>query len=305
MSGLADVPDGVKLRYALWKAGRGETRGTVILLHGRTECIEKYFETVTDLRGRGFDVLTFDWRGQGASTRLLNDSRKGHVDHFNQYLDDLETILTQVALPDCRPPLNILGHSTGGLVALLAAPALANRIDRMMLLSPLLALNNLPVKQIHLQRVLAVLSYIGFGRSLAPGTHRFPERRPFEKNFLTTDAARYRRNGEIFSHHPELGIGGPTTAWLFAACWAMRQVGTAHHAQSINIPTILVAAGADPVVDSAAVERYGQRMRSGSFLTIPRALHELLQERDAYREQVLAAFDAFIESGEDALAERL
>ena len=44
-------------------------------------------------------------------------------------------------------------------------------------------------------------------------------------------------------------------------------------------------------------------MRSGSLLTIDGARHEILQEADIYREQFLAAFDAFIPgTGEQLMA---
>lgn len=302
VTGLLNLRDGVYLRYARWPAADQASRGTVVLLHGRTECIEKYFETIADFRARGFDVVTFDWRGQGGSTRLLKDPRPGHVEHFNQYLDDLEAILVDVALPDCRPPYDIVAHSTGGLVALLAAPALSNRIRRMMLLSPLLRINNLPVRQVVLQRLTGFLSYVGFGRKVVPGLRHIPERRPFDKNLLTSDSVRYQRNGEIFDTYPQLSVGGPTNAWLFAACRAMQQVADPRHAAAVSIPTLLVAAGADPIVDPAAVERYGDRMRAGAFLTIAAARHELLQESNIHREQVLAAFDAFVGSSKEVEA---
>ena len=86
MAGLVEIPtnpipkgavvdtvttdDGVELRYARWAPNRSPVRGTVVILHGRTEFIEKYFETINDLRRRGFAVATFNLRGQGGSTRL-------------------------------------------------------------------------------------------------------------------------------------------------------------------------------------------------------------------------------------------
>ena len=48
--------DGVELRYARFPPNRSPMRGTVVLLQGRTEFIEKYFEMVNDLRRRGFAV---------------------------------------------------------------------------------------------------------------------------------------------------------------------------------------------------------------------------------------------------------
>ena len=59
-------------------------KGTVCLFQGRAEFIEKYFETVRELRARGFAVATIDWRGQGLSDRALRDPRKGHVGDFSR-----------------------------------------------------------------------------------------------------------------------------------------------------------------------------------------------------------------------------
>ena len=65
VAGTLKTPDGVSLRFARWAPPPGR-KGTVCLFQGRAEFIEKYFETVRDLRARGFAVATLDWRGQGA-----------------------------------------------------------------------------------------------------------------------------------------------------------------------------------------------------------------------------------------------
>ncbi|MFZ0104820.1 MAG: alpha/beta hydrolase, partial [Pseudolabrys sp.] len=64
--GAIKTSDGVNLRFARWAPPPGR-KGTVVVMQGRAEFIEKYFETVRDLRARGFAVATFDWRGQGLS----------------------------------------------------------------------------------------------------------------------------------------------------------------------------------------------------------------------------------------------
>ena len=67
-----------RLRAALFPA-RGQVRGSIVLSGGRTEPIEKYFEVVEDLTGRGYVVLAHDWRGQGLSHRELQDRLAGHA----------------------------------------------------------------------------------------------------------------------------------------------------------------------------------------------------------------------------------
>ncbi len=67
---------GATLRAARFDAAPDvPARGTCILLNGQTEFIEKYFEVIDELRGRGFAVATMDWRGQGGSGRMTQDSR--------------------------------------------------------------------------------------------------------------------------------------------------------------------------------------------------------------------------------------
>ena len=88
VTGMLKTPDGVALRFARFEPPAGR-RGTVCVFPGRTEWIEKYFETVRDLRNRGFAVALLDWRGQGLSERALADRRKGYVRDFAQYEIDL------------------------------------------------------------------------------------------------------------------------------------------------------------------------------------------------------------------------
>ena len=80
--------DGVRLRAARW-APEGAARGTVAVFGGRTEFIEKYFETDCAICSkRGFAVAALDWRGQGGSERQLRNPRKGHIDDFSLYERD-------------------------------------------------------------------------------------------------------------------------------------------------------------------------------------------------------------------------
>lgn len=294
VSGFVKTSDGQDIRYARWKASSLPAKGTVLLLHGRAEYIEKLYETVGDLRVKGFEVLTFDWRGQGGSSRLLENERPGYVDDFDQYVLDLEAVMDDVALPDCKAPFYILAHSTGSLIALLAAPAFSNRIRRMVLSAPLLGFGKTTLSHKALKFLSGFLCAIGLGEIYMAGGATPDENRPFSGNRLTSDTKRFERNLRLVEEHRELSIGGPTAAWVFAASRAMDRVHDPDFHNQITIPTLLVAAGNDEVVSSGAIEDLGRRLRSGSALTIPGARHEMLQERDVFREQLLAAFFSFV-----------
>lgn len=293
------TPDGIRLRTARWMPDRSPLKGTVTLLQGRAEFIEKYFETVADLRARGFAVVTFDWRGQGGSERLLANPYRGHVDDFADFVTDLDTVMDKVSLASMPGPHHVLAHSTGGAVLLLAAGRLRTRIERAVLSAPLIGLGKVGLPQGLICPLSAALSAIGFGTAFVPGGKARLDI-PFEGNPLTCDEFRFRRNAAVLSAHPELEVGGPTIDWLAAACRAMKRFFEPDFGPSLQLPVLLVASTGDQVVSPRASERFARQTRSCRYVEIAGARHELLMEDDFHRDQFLAAFDAFVSDGEPA-----
>ena len=293
VSGTVATPDRVRLRFAGCPSRLPKTRGTVILLQGRNETIEKYFETIADLTALGYMVATVDWRGQGGSDRLLRRSRLGHVSRFEAYVEDLETVFRDVVLPDCRGPFAVLAHSMGGAVAILAAPRLLNRVERIVAGAPLISLPEAGPDPRRLRIGTSVLRYSGLGRIPMPSPNRAKGPPDAATSLLTSDERRLMRNVALIEAAPQLFVGNPTAGWLNAATTTMRRLDDSDVIARLQVPTLIVTAGADRIVSSAAAERLAWRMRSGHSITLPGARHEILQEADRYRAPFLAAFDAF------------
>ena len=117
---------------------------------------------------------------------------------------------------------------------------------------------------------------------------------PFEENIVTSDPVALPTQHRDLRAHPELATGSPTIAWAHAVATASETMHDPEYCAKVQMPILFVAAGADTVVSTRAIERYVRRIRSGSIVTIDGAQHEILQERDYFREQFFAAFDAFI-----------
>jgi lysophospholipase len=285
--------DGVALRYARWMPNRSPVRGTVVILHGRTEFIEKYFETVNDLRRRGFAVVSFDSRGQGGSGRLLGNPRKGHVRDFADHVNDFETVMQEVILPDCPPPYYALAHSTGATIALLSAERLRTQIDRMVLTAPLLALSHGSPRM--LAQISGFLMHFGLGEAFAPGAGaNIMQAQPFENNLLTSDPVRYQRSLAVVDADPTIGVGGATIGWVNAAMRACARIAELDFAETIPMPVLIVLGGADRIVSNLAGEEFSRRVKTAAHLRIPGARHEILMEKDQFRDQFWVAFDAFV-----------
>jgi len=291
--GTLKTPDGVALRYARWQPPAGR-KGTVCILQGRGEWIEKYFETVRDLRARGFAVAALDWRGQGLSDRALSDRHKGYVGDFAEYDSDLETFMREIVLPDCPPPLFAIGHSTGATVLIRAAFNGRRWFDRMVLTAPLIGLAGFgatPTARL----LVRVMRMAGFGSMYVPkGEVGVMETRPFVGNFLTSDPVRYARNAAILEAEPALALGPPTVAWTDAAFRTMAMMRQRSYPSRIRQPMLIIAAGNDAVVSNAAIEDFAGLLRAGSQLVVSGAQHELLMEQDRFRAQFWAAFDAYV-----------
>jgi lysophospholipase len=293
--GTVVAADGIRLRFARWRSGTRKSQGTVCLFPGRSEPIEKYFETIGDLRARGFAVAMLDWRGQGGSERRLRDPTKAHVDSFAEYERDVEAFMQQVVLPDCAPPYFALAHSTGALIILRAAQSNRARFERMVLLSPLIDFGPTRPPPPFAQWLAASMTAIGLGEVDAPGQAKETMlNTPFEGNKLTRDPARWKRNVEIAEQIPQVFVRGPTFAWVYAAFRAMAEVREPAFAASIRTPTLVVIGALDRVVSVTAAERLVAGIRAGGQVVLAGAEHELLMERDIIREQALAAFDAFV-----------
>ena len=104
---------------------------------------------------------------------------------------------------------------------------------------------------------------------------------------------RYARIGAMLRAHPTLALGGPTIGWLHAAFRLMREFAEPDYPRVIATPTLVIASGADRVVDTRSVERFASRLRAGALIVIDGSRHEIMVERDAYRELFFKAFDAF------------
>jgi lysophospholipase len=293
VSGTIKTSDGVGLRFARWAPPSGR-KGTVCVFTGRSEQIEKYFETVRDLRDRGFAVAVIDWRGQGHSQHQLRDGGKGYVRHFSDYEIDVQAFVEQVVLPDCPPPYFALAHSMGGAVLLRVAHAGRRWFDRIVLSAPMI---DLPGHRTSFaaRALLRAMRLFGQGDRYVPGGNdQLTGAADFIGNPFTSDPVRFARNAAILEEDPTLGLASPSVAWADTALRAMHDFRAVNYPSQIRQPLLMIAASHDTIVSTAAIEEFAYHLRGGSHLVIAGSKHEILQEQDRYRAQFWAAFDAFV-----------
>ena len=284
--------DGVHLRAVV--ARQTKARGTVFILNGRADFLERYFETMRDMTKRRLAVVAFDWRGQGGSQRLLKDPLRSYIKNFAQYDLDLACIISLAQRLDFPEPYYALAHSTGGHI-LLRSLREKTYFERAVITSPLLGFNygRWPVPVVHLLNFLANISTLGW--LYLPGFARGPMKRSeYPNNPLTSDRGRWNRDTTTLEENPDIGVGGPTYAWLRAAMKSLAELHNWPQRKGPTCPTMIVMAGQDRVVNNLGIRHFVDRVPGISLLAIPSSRHEILNETNVIREKFLAAFDSFM-----------
>ena len=213
--------DGATLRAATFFP-RGPARGSVVLSPGRSEPLEKYFEVVEDLLGRGFAVLLHDWRGQGLSARSLPDRLKGHARGFKTFLSDFRALLDTFETRMPKPWI-AMGHSMGGCLNILALAHGETRFSAAVLSAPMLGLNMGGVPPWVATPLSWTMSRVGMAGQYVQGGRYDPLAQTFVGDALTHDEARYDRYQAQLRANPEIALGGMTWGWadfaISACAW--------------------------------------------------------------------------------------
>jgi lysophospholipase len=290
---------GLRLRAALWRP-EGRARGTVVLSTGRTEPIEKYYETIADFLARDFCVLAHDWRGQGLSARLLPERLKGHARAVEEFLDDYSRLLDTYEAAAPKPWI-MVGHSMGGVLNLLSLEAGELRFAGAVLSSPMLRIRT--GKRSLWSVRFAARWNVRHGKAgdYVLDDHDDPFEHSFGKDALTHDQNRYERWREQLYACPHLAVGGITWGWLHFAVDAGERALRPKALRKVRTPLTIVQAADDTRVWKASAKWAAKRIPKARYVEVPVARHEILMEIDDLRGSFLREFDAMA----DQVAPRL
>ena len=120
---------GVPIAHREWLPD-GEARGSVAIAHGINEHGGRYAHVAERLVRDGWLVAAIDHRGHG-----LSGGRRAAVERFDDWVADLDTYVRRV-LVDAPSPLFMIGHSLGGLIALVHALHHQDTLAGLVLSSP-------------------------------------------------------------------------------------------------------------------------------------------------------------------------
>ena len=253
------------------------------LLHGYGDHGGRYGHVLNWLAERGISCSTLDFRGHGRSF-----GRRGYVRRWDEFLDDLATFLawerSRNAQPDGNkpaPPLFVLGHSHGGLVA--AAAGIAGRLESA-------------------QCVGCILSS-PYLQARTPLSGPWPAIAWLTNRLVPWIQVRSGLTAEMMSSDPAMQadttrdlllVHGATPRW-YAETLHMQAL-TLRDAGEFKLPLLCLAGDADPVADPETTARFVQAAGSAdkTLIRYPGKLHELL--REAGREAIIQTIFDWIQA---------
>lgn len=139
LQGRFSTFDGIRIHFR-HLIPKESTCYTVMLVHGFGEHAGRYGNLYDWFLPKSYEFYAPDMRGHG-----LSEGKKGHVDKFSDYIDDLEVLRKKIdserpSKCDLKGGNILIGHSMGGLIALRYALDHPEGLSAVVVSGPLLKL---------------------------------------------------------------------------------------------------------------------------------------------------------------------
>jgi lysophospholipase len=290
--GKFSTADGAILRWGHLAAEN--PRAECVLVGGFGDFIEKHFETIHDLAGRGLSMWCLDWRGQGGSTRPKRWPHRPRARRFDR--DAAELAAFAAAELQSGLPRVLIAHSMGGAIALLCLRRHPELFRAAILSAPMLGLLKGWTPTTLLRALTGPARLTPLGLCRLPGTYRWRPNSPPtpERSRISSDAERCRIRHAWVSSEPTLRLDQPTYGWLDPALGLIARIGKPSFLAAIKTPILLGSAGREQIVAPAAHRRAARHLPDCTLVELPESKHDPFMERDAIRDQWLERIDRFL-----------
>lgn len=280
--GVVALTRGPMLSYVTWRPER-PPRALVLLHHGFGEHGARLDPLACTLAQAGFWVVAPDAQGHG-----LSSGRRGHIEHFDDYVTDFQALrehclkeLAEIGL-ETPPPVLLVGHSLGGLVALRLAMSHPEGLLGVAVTNPLFAL---------VMRVPKWKQALGYVFS----------------SFLPVLSLNNELKAEYMSRNPDVVEAyrtDPLISRVGSARWFTEWQDAAARTRveaekGLRVPVLFMLSPGDPVVDASTGREIFERLQTPKkrLHVFEHMLHEIFNE--VGRED---AFQVLIQWAEQELA---
>jgi pimeloyl-ACP methyl ester carboxylesterase len=258
---------GVKMREAfadlpgvrIWYIDSGGTGTPVVFLHAATGSVRAWENQIKAFTSAGFRFIAYDRRGWGRSVPAASDPQPGTA------ADDLEHLMDYLKIDR----FHLVGTAAGGIVALDYALSSQKRLRSLVIANSIGGVVDEDYQKV--------------GRWMRPGPS-FEALPPELKELGPTYRAANRAGAERWIELQRLSRpNGPQ-----APAQTSRNRLTFASLETLNVPALVIAGGADLYAPPAVMRLFASHIRNAKIVTIPDAGHSAYWETpDAFNRTVL------------------
>lgn len=268
--------------------------GTLVILPGRTEPYLKYAEVFYDFYQMGYEIYSYDLRGQGLNQHLVPQKpQMGHVEYFEDYVKDLECFIKSKIEPSVQnltsknKNIFLLAHSMSGTITALYLSKNPTPPFRAVSLSaPMFEINTKPYPKWLAYSLVKLLNFFSLGQHYTLGHDDADPNEPFTQPGPTHSEARFKMSKFVEQNYPQTLMGGASNRWVLEALKATNRVQ--EFSAFPKTPILLLQAEKDARVLPQAQDQYCNRSSQCKKIVLKNSFHEILMEEDSIRQKALA-----------------
>lgn len=269
--GYVTGADGTRVHYGY--VSTPAPKAAIVISHGFTECMPKYYEMIYYFYNSGYSVYMVEHRGHGYSDRRVKDMSMVTVDDFDDYVSDLDIFIREVvAKKEAFRPLYLFGHSMGGAIAAMYLEKHPDVFKKAVLSSPMIEMLYGDYSDFVVESLFFISKILRWKDKYMPGQGQYTDEYDFESSCSLSKARYdYMYGCKVSDEHYR--TNGGTYAWGRAGRKASKFIKA--NASSIKIPVLLCQAGMDTLVSNDAQQEFISKIENGTLKKYPEAKHEI------------------------------
>lgn len=265
-------------------------KGSILISHGFSESSAKYQELIYYFLKEGYSVCILDHRGHGQSRDGKVGQIPTHVEHFQDYVEDLSAVVEAILKKQFPAPYYLFAHSMGGMIGACFLEQHPGDFSKAVLNAPMFEINrgSLPY---FAAKILVNLPFKDPNR-LMFGQGYFNPRMNFQAS-AATSRPRYLWYFRQQQADPYLQNSGTSIGWVKEGFTTGEQA--IQDSGKITIPLLLFQAERDDYVMASGHTRFMEHVPNGRLIPVPNSKHEIYLSENAVLEPYLLTILNFLE----------
>ena len=277
--GVFESFDGKKIHFEKYMCDGA--KASIVIVHGFTECAEKFREVSFNFLSWGYNVFAADNRGHGYSDRLTDDRETVCIGKFDDYVADLQCFVEKIVRPASGTlPLYVYCHSMGGAITVQHLQTYPGVFKKAVLSAPMIKAQTMGLPEWVANSVAKVGVLFGKGNKRIVFSKGFDPHRTYE-NSHDTSKARFDYWQKKRCDNVRYQVAAPSFNWVKEAVAVSRRNLDPKRNARIEIPVFLCQPEEDSSVVSEKENEFISQVKNGRLKKYTNCRHEIYMSVDS------------------------